>query len=301
MSTAVIFPGQGSQAVGMVAVWPSRSQRGREIWNSVDGILGRPLTKIISEGPKDMLDLTINAQPALFTVNYLHWETLRESGCRPDFFLGHSLGELSACAAAGMMSFETGLRLVGKRAELMAACAARNPGGMAAVLGLDAAETEKVAAVAGVEIANYNAPGQIVISGPLDKIEAAEVLLKSAGARKVVRLAVSGPFHSSLMAQAAGAFAQALQRVEFAAPSIPIVSNVTAMAVRDGDEEKGLLERQIKDPVRWTESVEFAVEKGVGRFIEAGPGAVLRGLIKRIAPEVDAVGDETFGNYADAG
>ncbi len=286
MSAAVVFPGQGSQSVGMGAEVLERSLGAKALWDGLDETLGRPLTRIIVSGPTNELNDTINAQPALFVVNMLYWIALREAQGRPEFVAGHSLGELSASAAAGVFSFEEGLQIVSRRAALMSEAAAKHPGGMIAVLGLPVPPVVEICRSAGVEIANFNAPGQVVVAGHRERLDAAEGLLREAGAKRVVRLAVSGPFHTSEMAEAAHDFGEFLEQIEFQDPQIPLISNVTAQPATTGLEVKKNLVRQINSPVRWVESVEYLVERGVTRFIEAGPGRVLTGLIKRIAPSI---------------
>lgn len=283
MSRAVIFPGQGSQAVGMETELLEAGPAILDLWERIDTVLERPLTEVISGGPKEALDDTINAQPALFAVDIMYWRAAFERGCSPDYFAGHSLGELAACSAAGVFSFDDGLKIVAHRAALMSAAAERYPGGMLAVLGLDQEPVERVCGEVGIELANLNSPGQIVVSGDQDGLAAAERAFQEAGAKRVVRLAVSGPFHSSAMAEAAESFSDFLDSFTFNAPKVPIVSNVTARPAGTAGEVKANLVRQLDSPVRWMESITFLIDRGVTEFVEAGPGRVLSGLVKRIS------------------
>lgn len=283
MSRAVIFPGQGSQAVGMETELLGASPAIRDLWDRIDMVLERPLTKLIAGGPKEVLDDTTNAQPALFAIDLMYWRAVEECGCSAEYFAGHSLGELAACAAAGVFSFEDGLKIVSRRAALMAEAAACHPGGMLAVLGLEPELVERVCREAGVELANLNSPGQIVVAGDFSGLDAAESAFRGMGAKRVVRLAVSGPFHSSAMAEAAKSFAGFLGPLDFNDPEVPIISNVTARPATTGNEVKANLIRQIESPVRWVESITFLIDLGVTEFVEAGPGRVLSGLVKRIS------------------
>lgn len=283
MSRAVIFPGQGSQAVGMEAELLEAGSTTRDLWDRIDTVLERPLTKLIAGGPKEALDDTENAQPALFAIDLMYWRAVEERGWSADYFAGHSLGELAACAAAGVFSFEDGLKIVSRRAAFMAEAAVRRPGGMLAVLGLEPEPVGRVCRETGVELANLNSPGQIVVAGDFSGLDAAESVFQEMGAKRVVRLAVSGPFHSSVMAEAAESFSNFLGPLDFNDPEVPIVSNVTARPVATGDEVKANLVRQIESPVRWVESVVSLIDLGVTEFVEAGPGRVLSGLVKRIS------------------
>lgn len=288
MTAAVIFPGQGSQSVGMGFELAQEYPVARSLWKSVDNALGRGLTKIIAEGPKEMLDDTINSQPAIFAVNSMYWELLSQTGLRPEFVAGHSLGELSAYAAAGAYSFEVGLKIVQERARLMAEAALEHPGEMLVVLGLDAQKVSVVSARAGVEVANFNSARQTVVAGAARNVRAAQEQLAKEGAKRTVKLAVSGPFHTSLMAGAAAGFAEFLDPLEFEDlnPEIRVISSVTGRLVTDAREAKRLLVEQIRCPVLWVDCVEFLIEQGVNEFIEAGPGRVLGGLVKRISSAV---------------
>lgn len=279
MNCAVVFPGQGSQTVGM----------GQELGSLVyeqltfaDNLLGSKLATLVAEGPQERLNLTINAQPAMFVLNYAYWQQLVAAKVKPLFLAGHSLGELSAYLAAGVFDFAAGLNIVQKRAQLMQKAGEKNPGVMLAVLGLTDAEVKEIANNYGWEIANYNCPGQVVLSLKKAEQEKAAATFSQAGARRVVPLAVSGAFHSSMMKEAAEEFINFLQTVNFHKPHTPVISNVTAKPVTSGEEAKKLLSQQITASVRWTETILYFKSQGVDCIIEAGPGRVLSGLIKRI-------------------
>ncbi|PTQ54897.1 MAG: Malonyl CoA-acyl carrier protein transacylase [Hydrogenibacillus schlegelii] len=305
MTVAYVFPGQGSQTVGMLKDVYAASERAREMLDAADRALGFSLSRLMLDGPEEVLRATENAQPALFVAGAVLWTLYREALAArgieeaPMFVAGHSLGQYAALYAAGALAYEEGVRLVRRRGELMAASG--GTGGMAAVLGADAALIEAVLAefppalqAAGerVELANDNAPGQLVLSGTEAGLRWAEAALRERGVRRFVRLKVSGPFHSSLMAEAAAAYRSVLATVAFRAPAVPVVDNVTA-DVLDAAAIAERLAEQIMRPVRWTDSVRFMVARGVRRFVEFGPGGVLAGLIRRIAPEVrvDSAGD----------
>lgn len=284
MTVAVVFPGQGSQAVGM----------GQELGSLVldqlskaDKILNRSLSKLVINGPLADLSLTVNAQPAIFVLNYAYWLNLSAKGVQPVFFAGHSLGELSAYLSSGVFDFATGLKIVQKRAELMHEAALKYPGVMLAVLGLSDEEVKKICANFNYEVANFNCPGQVVIALKKSEAEKAVSLFKEAGARKVVQLAVSGAFHSSFMQEAAVAFKSFLENITFQEPKTPVISNVTAKPVLYGKEAKDCLAKQITASVLWTDTVAYLKAKGVNCIIEAGPGKVLSGLIKRIDSQIN--------------
>lgn len=287
--TAGLFPGQGSQAVGMGQELVERYQLARDTFSEADDILGFSLSAICFEGPADELKRTSIAQPALVTISTAYWRVLasRDFGC--DVVAGHSLGEYSALVAAGALSFPDALRLVRRRGELMEEAAARHPGGMAAILGQSNAEVQELCDAVSkshgtLAAANFNSPGQVVVSGTLDAISAVRAMAKERGAR-AIPLAVSGPFHSSLMREAATAFAEVLADVPMAAPSVPVIPNVTADPTTDPALLRDALERQITGAVQWVRTVYAMRNMGIQRFVEIGPGNVLAGLVQRTTPE----------------
>ena len=294
---AFVFPGQGSQYAGMGKDLYDLYPEARQVYDTADSLLGMPITKLCFEGPEEELRLTVNTQPALFTTSIACLRLLEKQGIRPDVTAGHSIGEYAALVAARSMSYEQGIRLVRRRAELMQEAGKRHPGTMAAVIGLEAddvlAACMRADDVGIVDVANYNSPGQVVISGEVKAVEAASEYAKEAGARKIIPLNVSGAFHSRLMSYAIEKLAVELNHAHFDDAAIPVVANVTADYVRDADDIRDRLERQIAGSVRWEASVRRMVDDGVSIFVEVGPGKVLAGLIKRIAEsvEVHSVGD----------
>lgn len=292
---ALLFPGQGSQAVGMGRDLTERFPEVRTLYEEADDVLGFALSELCWNGPEDELTLTINAQPALLVHSAAVWKVLSARGVEPTVAAGHSLGEFSAYHAAGSMSFADAVRTVRRRGELMFESGKARPGTMAAVLGLDDAVIEGVCREASssdsvVVPANFNTPGQVVVSGDVAAVERASGLLISAGARKVTGLNVSGAFHSPLMTVAEAGLQAQLDEVTFAAPRFPVVSNVTATPVDDAEEAKALLVQQLTSAVRWTESVRTMLQLGVTRFVEVGSGKVLTGMLKRIDRSADGLG-----------
>lgn len=278
--TAFLFPGQGSQAVGMGRDFHDRSEAARALVASADRILGYPLSRLCFEGPEEELRLTQNTQPALLLVSTLAARALDRD---PDIAAGHSLGEYSALVAAGALGFEDALLLVHKRGRYMQEAVPVGEGAMAAVLGLGPdAVRDGLARVpgGGVEVANWNSPEQVVISGRAAAVDSALQILN---APRAVRLPVSAPFHSSLMAGAEERLAADLDATAFRDPRFPVVTNVDARPIRTGAEARDALKRQVSRPVLWTLSMEALRAEGVDRFVEVGPGRVLTTLIKRIA------------------
>ena len=286
MSKAYIFPGQGSQFPGMGKALYERSAEAREMMDKANEILGFPITDIMFGEDAEALKATRVTQPAIF----LHSVVLaRCSGLEaPAMVAGHSLGEFSALAAAGAMDFEDALRLVAVRASAMQKCCEQVPGTMAAVIKLPTETVEEIcASCAGLVIpANYNSEGQIVISGEAEAVAEACAKMKEAGAKRALPLAVSGAFHSPLMEPARLELAEAIDKTPFQVPVCPIYQNVTALPSTDPDVIKDNLLRQLTSPVRWTQTVLNMVADGADSFLEIGPGTVLQGLVKRIAPEV---------------
>ena len=299
MSYVFLFPGQGSQKIGMAADLVEKSAHAKARFAQADAILGRSLSTLILEGPDDELKSTQNTQPALFLVESIIADLLAERGIVPAFTMGHSLGEYSALYAAGVISFEDGLTLVAKRGELMAAAGAASKGAMAAVLGISKEairEALKSVTVGVVVPANENSPDQTVISGDAAAVEAAGEILKAAGAKRVIALPVSGAFHSPLMKPAADAFKPFLDTITFNTAKCPVITNVTAAPETDGTALKGLLVDQLLNPVRWVDSVATLAAQGEFTWVEAGPGIVLKGLVKKCAPEINVVSCETAEN-----
>lgn len=286
----LLFPGQGSQYLGMGKTLSETHAGARRLLDEANDVLGFDLADIMWNGPEDRLTSTDNTQPALFTVSMMAYEWLKERGLGADYAAGHSLGEYSALCAAGVFSFADGLRLVRLRGELMAKAGVAKPGAMSAILGLEREKLEAAlaeAATAGTVVAaNFNSTTQIVISGESAAVEAAEKLCADAGAKKVVRLAVSGAFHSPLMEYAVEGFKPGLEAVTFNAPSLPVIQNVTAREETDPAALKAGLLRQLTAPVRWVESMEHARTLGVSEGLEVGAGKVLMGLLRGITRDI---------------
>ncbi len=287
---AFVFPGQGSQCVGMGKSLADNYPEAAEIFARADDALGVSISKLCFEGPEETLSQTINTQPALYTVSAAAFEVARGLGVWPSFVAGHSLGEYSALYAAGVFSFEDGLKLIRKRAELMNAAALAHPGAMAAVLGMDEDQVKALVNAASstgvICAANFNSPGQTVISGESAAIEKAGELAKEMGAKRFIKLNVSGAFHSPLMADAAAELKKALAEVPMEDPAVPIVANYTARFAPNVEEIRTNLSRQITGSVLWTESVKRMAVEGAEVFVELGPGKVLSGLIAKINPDV---------------
>ena len=288
MNIATIFPGQGSQSVGMLAEASDRSPIVRERFAEASDVLSFDLWQLTQQGPAEVLGQTENTQPALLTASVALWDALqalRDVPLKVQAMAGHSLGEYSALVCAGAISFVDGVGLVRKRGELMQQAVPSGQGGMAAILGLDDSKVRACcAAVAGVvTAANYNAPGQIVIAGEKSAVAAAIHACKDAGAKRAVALDVSGPFHSPLMAPAAEEFSEVLNAIQLHMPEITVVQNVEARPATDEHDIRANLVAQLSAPVRWTETIERLISDGAEQFIEAGPGSVLSGLVKRIA------------------
>jgi [acyl-carrier-protein] S-malonyltransferase len=289
MSIAYLFPGQGSQQVGMGRDLYEANAEARQLFDEADALLGFPLSTLCFDGPEDALTDTVNQQPALFTTSYAMFMALKEKGApSPSFVAGHSMGELSALAAAGCLSFADGLKLARRRGELMAQAGEREPGAMAAVLALDTPTVAQICQEVSerngrfVQVANDNCPGQIVISGDKDALNEAVERIQEAGARKVVVLPITIAAHSPLMASASAAFAEAIAATPMQAPHIPVIGNVSARPLTTVAEIRAELEAQLTAPVRWAESMTYLVEQGVDEVVEVGPGDVLLKLMKRI-------------------
>lgn len=284
---AFIFPGQGSQTVGMGKSLAEVNEKVASYFKKADETLQTSLSSLIFNGPQEELTLTTNAQPALLTTSVAILEYFREFNVQADYVAGHSLGEYSALVASGAFSFEEGVYAVRKRGELMEAAVPNGEGTMAAILGL---EREPLAEVTRkitddgypVQLANLNCPGQIVISGSKKGVELASEKAKEAGAKRAIPLDVSGPFHSSLMQPAAEKFNDVLNGMSIVDAKIPVISNVMAEPITSANEIKEKLVEQLYSPVLWEDSVRKMIELGVDTFIEIGPGKVLSGLVKKI-------------------
>ena len=287
MAKAFVFPGQGSQFPGMCKDLYDAHPEARELCQAADRLLGFSLTDVMFNGTAEDLKQTKVTQPAVFLHSVVAQRLMTIE--KPDMVAGHSLGEFSALVACGALRFEDALLLVSARAQAMQAACEANPGTMAAVLGLPDEQVDEICKnhKDGVVVAaNFNCPGQIVISGEIEAVDAACVTLKEAGARRALRLPVGGAFHSPLMAPAAEALAQAINKTEFHKPFCPIYQNVTAKPSMNPEEIRENLLKQLTAPVRWTQSAQNMIADGATEFYEFGPGDVLKGLIRKINPDV---------------
>jgi [acyl-carrier-protein] S-malonyltransferase len=289
---AFLFPGQGSQAVGMGSELVQDNDTNKSYYDRADAQLGFALSSLMLEGPSGHLTYTYHAQPALLTTSTMISDMLRIAGVKPDFTLGHSLGEYSALVASGVLSFEDGVQIVHERGLFMNEAVPAGEGAMAAILGMgEEALTTVTDAVTSegnpVQLANLNCPGQIVISGTKLGVEKACVQAKDAGAKRAIPLEVSGPFHSELMRPAAFKLQEALSKLNMNDTMIPVISNVTAEPNVIANDMKDLLVSQLYSPVRFEECIRTLLSEGVTTFIECGPGKVLSGLVKKIDRSVD--------------
>jgi [acyl-carrier-protein] S-malonyltransferase len=300
--TAFLFPGQGSQYVGMGQDLSEAYPEARATFDQADKVLGFALSDLCFNGPEEALNDTINTQPAIFVISVASLRALESSRLQaPSFVAGHSLGEYSALVAAGAMDFAAGLQLVRERGRLMKEAGERSPGGMAAVLGLETEVVDQVCRQAReetggiIQVANYNSPGQIVISGDFRARDVAIELAKAEGAKRVVPLAVSIAAHSPLMECITDEFRQAVEATEFRMPTVPVVANVSAAPLESVQTIREELVQQLTSPVRWVESVRYMIGQGVTEFVEIGPKDVLKKLMRRIDKSVQAtsVGDVT--------
>ena len=289
---AFIFPGQGAQACGMGQDFYEQTETGKRIFDKATELMGFSMPQLCFE-ENDRLDITEYTQAAMVTASIAMMRVLEENGIKPDVAAGLSLGEYCALAAAGVMSDKDAIRTVRQRGILMQEAVPVGEGAMAAILALDAAVIEEVTgAMEGVWIANYNCPGQIVISGEKAAVEEACEKLKAAGAKRAVMLNVSGPFHSGMLADAGERLGEVLSQVELHEPQIPYVANVTAQYVKSAAEVKELLTRQVSSSVRWQQSVEAMIADGVDTFIEIGPGKTLAGFMRKISRDVKTLNVE---------
>lgn len=285
---AFVFPGQGSQTVGMGTEF---GDSGQQFFTIADEKLGFPLSQLIKEGPQDQLTLTYHAQPALLTVGTIIANRLKEAGIYADYTAGHSLGEYTALVASNVISFEEAVVAVHQRGLYMNEAVPAGVGAMAAILGAETSLindiTKRITAEGdAVQAANLNCPGQVVISGTKEGVQKACEALKEAGVRRTIPLDVSGPFHSTLMEPAAEKLNETLQKIHMADANPPVVANVNAKIVTEGEAFTPLLVEQLYSPVRWEESIRTMIDQGVTHFIECGPGKVLSGLIKKIDRKV---------------
>lgn len=288
---AFVFPGQGSQIVGMGKELSDSSEVVNQIFTRADQALGEKLSSLIFNGPQETLTLTVNAQPSLLTTSIAILEKFKEANLTPGYVAGHSLGEYTALVAAGALSFEDAVRTVRKRGEFMEEAVPAGQGTMAAILGMNSEDLQKVTEKISdsghpVQLANINCPGQIVISGSAEGVKQACELAKENGAKRAIPLEVSGPFHSSLMEPAAEKLRSVLDQIHINDASIPVVANVNAESMTSSEQIKENLVKQLYSPVLWENSVQYMLDQGVDTFIEIGPGKVLSGLIKKVNRKV---------------
>lgn len=291
---AFVFPGQGAQAVGMGSDIYEQDNEARAIFEQANEALGFSLTEIMFAGPDEVLKQTANTQPALLTASVAFLKLVEKAGIKADYVAGHSLGEYSALVAANVISFEDAVRTVRARGQFMEQAVPNGKGAMAAVLGAERAALQQLcqeisAQGSSVELANVNCPGQIVVSGTAEGVQAVVERGKEIGAKRVISLEVSGPFHSSLMENAATALGKELQQLSLQDAQIPVIANVTAAPVTSAAEIKELLQRQVCAPVLWEDSIKTLIELGVDTFVEIGSGSVLTGLIKKIDKQVKTI------------
>lgn len=282
--TALLFAGQGAQTVGMGKDLAAQSATARQWFERANSVLGYDLASICFNGPDAELTKTEHAQPGIFLVSWVAFQLLEERrpGLRFDAAAGLSLGEFTALAASGVMTFEDAINVVRQRGRFMQEACDATRGGMAAIIGLDEAATREVCAASGVELANLNCPGQIVISGPTDRMEAACEQAKAKGAKRALPLNVAGAYHSSLMGSAQPKLREALSQVPIEIPMVPVISNVTAQPHAAPPDIHQRLVDQVTSPVRWEDSMRYLLNNGFTRFIELGPGTALSGFMKRI-------------------
>ncbi len=289
-SVAFVFPGQGAQAVGMGKDLYNSFSSAREVFKQADDVLGFSISRLCFEGPEEELNLTINTQPAMLTVSFACVKAIEEIAIAnfpsPAFLAGHSLGEYTALVVSGVIDFATAVHLARERGRVMHETGLKSPGGMLAVIGLDEALVAEVCDETGTCIANYNCPGQIVISGDIASLPGAMELAHAKGANRTVSLQVSGAFHSPLMQPAQEAFSRILAKIDFRDPSVPIIANVTAQPLTTAEQVKTELVEQLCNGIQWQRSVQYMIDNGISAFIEIGQGKVLTGLIKRINRDV---------------
>jgi len=286
LALAIVFPGQGSQYSGMGLDFYNSNEKAKSIFDSADKFFGGGLLDVMFKGTEEDLKKTDFTQPAIFTMSVAIFEAIKENLGKPLFFAGHSLGEYSALFAAGAFDLETAIKLVKLRGTLMQQASEKVKSGMAAVLGLDLEKIkqlcERAKSFGYISVANYNCPGQIVVSGEISAIEAAEQIAKELGAKRYIKLSVAGAFHSALMQPAADVFKEKINDFTIKDIETPVVVNYTAKEVKKSSEIKEAMINQITSSVRWIESIEYISSKSVDKYVEIGPGSVLSGLIKKI-------------------
>lgn len=299
---AWVFPGQGAQRIGMSLDFAADDARIQELFAEANEVLGYSLSQLIEDGPEEELTKTIHTQPAVFVASIAALLAAQVAGLlsRPLFVAGHSLGEYSAVVAVGGLSFADGLRLVQERASLMQEASESNPGTLAALLGATVEEAEALAAATGAEVCNHNAPGQVVLGGSLQAMDAVSERAGEFGVRRISRLKVGGAFHTTLMKPAAEGLASYLSTLVLTDLTVPLVANGSGKPMTAAGEIKDELQNQPDHPVRWEESVRTMIAGGATRFMEFGPGNVLSGMIKRIDPSVSTVNVATVDDLATA-
>ena len=298
-STAYIFPGQGSQSVGMGKDLYLNSVAAREVFQEVDDVLGRSLSRAMFDGPADALTRTDNAQPAILTASIAAWRALEEATetvAVSDMTAGHSLGEYSALVVAGVLSVSDAVKLVCERGRLMQFACDERPGGMAALIGIDEVTVAEICREAGVDISTINTPEQIIIAGEHHGLAMALDMASARGAKKAIPLSVGGAFHSGLMSPAQSGLNEVIDSIDFSEPLMPVIGNVDARPLSSAAEIRDELKRQLTSCVQWNRGIQYMLDSGVSSFVEIGNGRVLAGMIRRIDRSADVI---NLGSYHD--